>query len=408
MFVSTVRAAVLGGALLVPVAAVAQDRDAFFGGPPEVPQFSPAFSGQTRAPILTTDFDLATEEIAGSLTEPWAIALMPDERLLVTEQAGRLRIVTLDGAVSGPIDGVPEVDYRDQGGLLDVAVAPDFETTREIFLTYSEPLGNRTNTTTAVRARLSDDETRLENVTRIFRKEPGWRSSKHYGSRIVFDDNDTLWIALGDRSNREPRELAQDTGSHIGTVVRIHRDGSVPDDNPFADGRGGALPEVWSYGHRNIQAAVRHPETGALWTIEHGPQGGDEVNVPKPGLNYGWPVITYGENYGGGRIGTGIASQEGMEQPVYYWSPVIAPSGGTIYDGAMFPEWQGNLLVGSLRGAMIVRLVLNGERVAGEDRLLQGIGRVRDIEVLPDGSLALVTDSRGNGRVIRVSRGGAS
>lgn len=395
-------------AMFAAPAALAQERSAFYGGPPPVPEFAPAFDGQTRAPIITSPFELETREIAGGLTEPWALEVMPDGRIMVTEQAGRLRIVDGDGNVSQPIEGVPEVDYRDQGGLLDLALAPDFATSREIFLTYSEPRGGGKNTTSAVRARLSQDERSLEGVTRIFRQEPAWQSTKHFGSRIVFQNDDTLWIGLGERSHPEPRQLAQDLSSHLGKVVRIHRDGSVPADNSFADGANGALPEIWSYGHRNIQTAMRHPQTGALWAIEHGPRGGDEVNVAAAGVNYGWPVISYGENYSGTPIGAGISKKAGMAQPNYYWSPVIAPSGGAFYEGAMFPEWDGDLLVGGLKDKMVVRLRVEGERVVGEDHLLKGIGRVRDVKVLRDGSLALLTDNKSNGQIIRVSRAPAS
>lgn len=395
-------------------AALAQntaDPSAFYGGDPEVPSFQPAFEEQFRAPILENDIALEREVIAGGLTEPWGLAQMPDGRILVTEQAGRLVIASMDGTVSAAIEGVPEVDYRDQGGLLDVAIAPDFEESREIYLSFaelrSEEGQTKTNATSLARGRLSEDESRLESVEIIFRQQPAWQSTKHFGSRIVFQDNDHLWLAMGERSLPEPRLLAQNVDNTIGTVVRLNRDGSAPDDNPLLD-MAGALPEIWSYGHRNVQSASMHPETGALWTIEHGPQGGDEVNLTEPGVNYGWPTISYGEQYGGGPITTGITEREGLAQPNYYWSPVIAPSGGGFYTGEMFPEWQGDYLVGGLVPQLVVRLDIEGERVVGEGRILEGIGRVRDIEMLSDGSLLVATDYKGNGELIHVTRGPSS
>lgn len=389
---------------LVVAAPAAAQNDGFYGGPPEVPQFSPAFEGQTRAPIVSSEVELERETIASGLSGPWGLTQLPDGRLIVTEKPGRMRIVTLDGKLGEPLAGLPDVDARGQGGLLDVSVAPDFTESREVFFTYAQPVGGGANRTAIAKGRLSDDETRLENVTVIFEQTPQWRSTKHFGSRIEWQDNDTLFVGLGERSLPDPRQLAQELDSTIGKVIRIRRDGSVPPDNPFVDGPANALPEIWSYGHRNIQAAAIHPETGALWTIEHGPQGGDEVNVPKPGLNYGWPTITYGENYGGGLLAGGRTQAPGLEQPAYYWSPVIAPSGAAFYDGEMFPEWQGDLLVGGLVALALVRLEIDGERVTGEDRLVRGIGRIRDVEIADDGAILITLD--GQGRILRLSRAG--
>ena len=394
--------------LALPIAlaagcATAQDaaNNDFFGGPPEVPEFEPAFPEQFRAPIAETQVEIVQEQVVGGLVHPWGMDEMPDGRLIVTEQPGRMRIVGSDGSLSEPIEGVPEVVYTDQGGLLDVALAPDFEQSREVFFTFSQPRNGGTNATAAAKGRLSQDESRLENVEVIFQQQPPWDSDMHYGSRIVFEDDDSLWITLGERFGQDSRELAQDPGNTIGATVRINRDGSVPEGNPFAAGEEGA-PEVWSYGLRNVQAAAQHPETGRLWIITHGPQGGDEINVLEPGANYGWPVVSYGEQYGGDAIGSGEPRAEGFVEPIYYWSPVIAPSGAAFYDGEMFPDWQGDLLVGGLVPQAVIRLELDGQTVTGEDRMVRGIGRVRDIEVADDGAILAAIDAE-DGRIVRLT-----
>jgi glucose/arabinose dehydrogenase len=287
------------------------------------------------------------------------------------------------------------VDARNQGGLLDVTVGPGFAADRLIYWSYAEPRGDGANGTSVARGRLSEDAARVENVEVIFRQTPPWRSTGHFGSRLVFDRQGRLFVTLGDRQRDEPRELAQDLGGLLGKVVRINADGSVPTDNPFV-GRQGARPEIWSYGHRNIQGADLHPDTGALWTIEHGPQGGDEINIPQPGLNYGWPVISYGEEYDGRPVNAGIAVREGMEQPIYYWDPVIAPGDMDFYRGALFP-WRGDLVVAGLGAEVLVRLEVDGERVVGEERFALRIGRIRDVEEGEDGALWIVTDEDDGG-----------
>jgi glucose/arabinose dehydrogenase len=362
--------------------------------------FTPAFEGQTRAPEQISGVTIVTQEIARGLDHPWAIVFLPDGRLLVTERAGRLRVITREGAISDPIAGLPRVDARGQGGLLDVVLGPSFATDRMIYWSYSEPRGNDTNATAVARGRLSEDATRVENVQVIFQQNPAWRSTAHFGSRLVFDREGHLFITLGERSNSDARVHAQDLFTTIGKVVRINADGSAPSDNPFVT-RGNAMPEIWSYGHRNLQGADLHPETGALWTIEHGPQGGDELNIPQAGRNYGWPIISYGEDYSGAPIGEGITQQEGMEQPIYYWDPVVAPGDMDFYRGELFP-WRGDILIAGLDSEALVRLKLDGERVAGEERFALGIGRIRDLAESQDGALWIVTDED-NGRVLRLT-----
>lgn len=361
----------------------------------------PAFAGQTRAPERASRIRLGRRQVATGLKNPWAIEFMPDGRMLVTERAGQLRVVTAEGRLSEPVAGLPAVDARDQGGLLDVALSPDFARDRMIYWSYAEARGDRANGTTVARGRLAEDAGRVENVEVIFRQMPAWQSTKHFGSRLVWGRDGHLFVTLGERSLPEPRQLAQDLGAHLGKIVRLSPDGSAPADNPFV-GRAGALPEIWSYGHRNIQGAALHPQTGALWTIEHGPRGGDELNQPVAGRNYGWPVITYGEDYSGRAIGAGMTAQAGMEQPVYFWDPVIAPGGMLFYQGSMFKDWQGDLLIASLQPGALVRLELDGSQVMGEERLLTDVGRVRDVAEGPDGALWIVTDES-NGRLLRLA-----
>lgn len=361
--------------------------------------FRPAFEGQTRAPLAASGVSIAVEEIASGLDHPWAIAFLPDGRLLVTERAGRLRIVTRTGAISEPVRGLPRVDARGQGGLLDVVVGPTFAADRLIYWSYSEPRGGGTNSTSVARGRLSEDGSQVEAVQVIFQQAPAWRSTGHFGSRLVFDRQGRLYITMGDRQGGDSRPLAQDTSVLIGKVARINADGSIPADNPFV-GVAGARPEIWSYGHRNVQGADLHPGTGELWSVEHGPQGGDELNITRAGLNYGWPVISYGENYGGARM-VESPVRDGMEQPLYYWDPVIAPGDMDFYRGALFP-WRGDLLIAGLRSEALVRLDLDGERVVGEERFALGVGRIRDIAESEDGALWIITDEN-NGRLLRLT-----
>jgi glucose/arabinose dehydrogenase len=339
---------------------------------------------------------IRVDTIATGLEHPWGLAFLPDGRILVTERPGRLRIVDRNGTLSEPLAGVPAVVARGQGGLLDVAIDPRFAENRFVYLSYAEPADDGTSGTAVARGRLGD--ARLENVQVIYRQTPKVRSNMHFGSRLVFDREGRLFITQGDRYNQRPR--VQDLSTTIGKVVRINADGSVPRDNPFV-GRQGVRPEIWSYGHRNVQAAALHPQTGQLWTVEHGARGGDELNHPEAGKNYGWPVITYGIDYSGVRIGEGTR-REGMEQPVYYWDPVIAPSGMTFYTGDAFPAWRGSAFVGSLQPGALVRLTIDNGRVTREERYLGAIGRVRDVQQGPDGMLYLITDAD-NGAVLRVS-----
>jgi aldose sugar dehydrogenase len=361
--------------------------------------FQPAFAHQTRAPAVRS-VEIAVEQIATGLEEPWTVVFLPDGRMLVTERPGRLRVVTREGEVSAPVAGLPAVDARNQGGLLDLVLAPDFAQSRIIYWTFSEPRGGGENTTSVARGRLSDDLRRVENVQVIFRQMPAWASTGHFGSRIVFDREGRLFVALGDRQRENVRGLAQDISTHIGKVVRVNSDGSAPADNPFA-GRSDARPEVWSYGHRNIQGADLHPETGELWIVEHGPQGGDEINIARAGRNYGWPVISYGEEYSGRPVGEGVTHREGMEQPLYYWDPVIAPGDMDFYRGDLFP-WRGNALIAGLRSEALIRLELDGERVTGEERFALGVGRIRDLAESEDGALWIVTDET-EGRLLRLT-----
>ena len=360
--------------------------------PPNAPSQRPAFAGQTRAPLATDRVAFDTVVVARGLEHPWALAFLPDGAMLVTERPGRLRIVGKDGALSPPVAGLPAVDAREQGGLLDVVLDPAFADTQRVYWSYAEP-GERGNTTAVARGRLvRDGAPRLADVEVIWRMKPALDSTKHFGSRLVFARDGTLFVATGERSIDEGRPHAQRLDGTLGKVVRIRPDGSVPDDNPFT-GRAGAAPEIYSYGHRNIQAAALHPETGELWVVEHGTRGGDEINVVHPGKNYGWPVIAYGLEYTGGKIGEGRTQADGMEQPIYYWDPVLAPSGMAFYTGDRFPAWKGDLFVGGLAAKHVARLELDGTRVVGEERLLVDRARFRDVRVGPDGGLYLLTDA---------------
>jgi glucose/arabinose dehydrogenase len=338
------------------------------------------------------------EVVARGLEHPWGLDFLPDGRMIVTERPGRVRIVAKDGTLGKPLVGVPEVQVGGQGGLLDVTVDPQFARNRRIFLAYAEPgvSGEAGLAGTAV-ASFTLTDSSVENYTVIYQQKPKVRGSAHFGSRIVFQDDSTIFITQGDRFAY--RERAQDLNAGMGKMIRIRVDGSVPRDNPFV-GRNDAQAAIWSYGHRNSQGAAIHPTTRQLWTVEHGARGGDELNHPEPGKNYGWPIITYGRDYNGSRIGIGQV-KEGMEQPVYYWDPVIAASGLTFYTGDLYPGWKGNLFVGGLSG-FLVRLELNGDRVTNETRYLGELGqRIRDVVQGPDGYLYVITDS-GMGQILRV------
>jgi aldose sugar dehydrogenase len=350
----------------------------------------PAFQGQTRACGIksSTQFDVVV--VAKGLEEPWAVEPLPGGDLLVTEKPGRMRIVSAKGAVGQPLAGIPAVDARGQGGLLDVALSPGFDRDRTIFWSFSEPRDGG-NATSVARGVLAEDRRSVGQVKVIFRALPTYDGDKHYGSRLAFDSDGMLYVTLGERSDKPMRPQAQQLDSHMGKILRITSDGSAPKDNPFV-GKPGALPEIWSLGHRNIQAAAFDPQ-GRLWEVEHGTNGGDELNLVARGKNYGWPVQAYGEEYSGDPIPGATTARQGMEQPVYYWDPVIGPSGAQFYTGSAFPEWRNNLFIGSLRDAMLVRLTLENDRVTGEEHLLKDRGqRVRDVRQDADGALYLVTD----------------
>lgn len=368
--------------------------------PPNATNQRPAFPGQTRAAEIPGRLHMQRQTVITGLVHPWGMAQLPDGGLLITERPGRMRLLR-DGHLSAPIRGLPAVSNRRQGGLLDVITAPDFARTRRLWFSFAEPGANGTTATAVATAILAQDDSTLEAVRVIFRQEPAWDSTLHYGSRLVLDRQGMLFVTTGERSLPKPRQLAQDVGTHLGKVLRIDPlTGKGAPGNPFA--QGGGRPEIWSWGHRNIQAAALDG-TGRLWTAEHGPRGGDELNLPQAGRNYGWPLITYGEDYSGRRIGKGLTQMPGMEQPVYYWDPVIAPSGMVFYDGPMFPELQGDALIGGLQAQALVRLRVDGDRVTGEQHLVPGIGRIRDVGVAPDGAILILLDAR-NGALIRLSR----
>jgi glucose/arabinose dehydrogenase len=352
----------------------------------------PAPRSPSPAPVVAP---VRVETVAQGLQFPWGLAFLPDGRMLVTERAGRLRLAERDGRLSEPLQGVPQVLAGGQGGLLDVTLSPTFAEDRMVYLSFAEP-GEGGGSTAVARGRLG--ERGLEGTQVIWRQQPKVAGANHWGSRLVFRRDGTLFVTTGDRFAY--RDRAQDLSVTIGKIVRIAPDGSPPRDNPFV-GRQGARAEIWSYGHRNVQAAALHPQTGDLWTVEHGARGGDELNRPEAGKNYGWPVITYGVDYSGARIGEGTA-KAGMEQPVYYWDPVIAPSGAAFYTGDAFPDWRGSLFIGGLVSRVLVRLTLDGTRVAREERYLAEVGeRIRDVRQGPDGFLYLLTDNVA-GRILRV------
>jgi glucose/arabinose dehydrogenase len=373
--------------------------------PPNGEGQKPAFAGQTRAPEqkLGVAYDVVT--VSEGLVNPWGLAFLPDGRMLVTERPGRLRIVSADGKqMSEPVAGLPAVDARGQGGLLDVAIDPAFQKNQLVYWSYAEP-GEGANNSAVARGRLVDGAApKIENVQVIFRQAPSLTSTLHYGGRLVFNRDGTLFITLGERSTTEGRMQSQRLDGLLGKIVRLNLDGSVPKDNPFV-GKPGVRPEIWSYGHRNVQAATLHPTTGELWEVEHGARGGDELNVVRKGKDYGWPTIAYGIEYQGGPITGGIQQQEGMEQPRYYWDPVIAPSGMVFYTGKLFPAWQNSLFIGGMGAMSLVRLTLKGEQVIGEERLLQDLQpsreRIRNVRQGPEGALYLLTDSP-KGRILKV------
>jgi glucose/arabinose dehydrogenase len=363
--------------------------------------YSPAFAGQTRSGgLVTAASSYRATVVTSALASPWGIASLPDGRLLITEKAGQLRLVTAAGAVSAPITGLPAVNAAGQGGLLGICLDPDFATNRLVYWSFSEvrPTGNLT---AIGKGRLATDERTIENATVIYRAEPAYAGTLHYGGRVVFDRTGHLVISTGERSDLATRPQAQAVTSALGKVIRLTKTGQPAPGNPtFA--QAGALPELYSIGHRNPQGLAIHPETGEVWQSEHGPRGGDEVNRLRAGANYGWPTITYGIEYSGQPIGASIQQGPGLEQPVYYWDPVVSPSGMTFYTGNRIAGWQHNLFLAALSGQHLVRLALDNNRVVGEERLLASEGqRFRDVTQGTDGALYAITDQ---GRLYRIDK----
>lgn len=369
--------------------------------PPNARDQRPAFEGQTRTCGVKSDVEFEVTVLTKELERPWAVEPLPDGTLLVTEKPGRLRIVSAKGEIGEPIAGVPEVDARGQGGLLDVALSPDFASDRTIYWSFSEPRKGG-NATSVARGVLSADGRRLSDVRVIVRAQPTYDGDKHYGSRLAFGPDGMLYITLGERSDKPMRPQAQQLDSHMGKILRVDTNGKAPPDNPFVNEKG-ALPEIWTLGHRNIQAAAFDPQ-GRLWEIEHGTNGGDELNLVEKGKNYGWPLVAYGQEYSGEPIAGAVTAREGYEQPVYYWDPVIAPSGAQFYTGDLFPEWKGSLFIGAMRQTRLVRLEIEDRRVTGEEHLLTDRGRrVRDVRQGPGGELFIVTDE---GELWKIGRPG--
>jgi aldose sugar dehydrogenase len=385
---------------------------------PNADKQKPAFAGQTRACGVNSGDIFEVTVVAKGLQNPWAVEPLPDGNFLITEKPGRLRIVSAKGEIGEPITGLlavgqggvssesgrgglPPIAARGQGGLLDVALSPEFASDRTIFWSFSEEREGGSGTSVA-RGRLTADRRNLEQVQVIFRAMPTYRNGLHFGSRLAFGPDGMLYITLGDRFDKAvTRPQAQHLNSHLGKIIRIKPDGSIPPDNPFLK-REGALPEIWDIGHRNVQSAAFDGE-GQLWTIEHGAKGGDELNLVERGKNYGWPIISYGEEYSGEPIPGDITAKEGLEQPVYYWDPVIAPSGAEVYTGNALAAWKGNLFIGGLASQRLVRLVLKDRKVVGEEHLLTDRGRrIRDVRQGPDGALYLVTDES-NGELLKIT-----
>ncbi len=362
--------------------------------------YTPAFTGQTRIGSVKTTTAFEGKVLSSGLNRPWGLTALPDGRLLITEKSGTMRLASTSGALSAPISGMPAVNAAGQGGLLGVTVDPQFSTNRMVYWTFAEntPEGNLT---AVGKGTLSADDARIENATVIYRATPAYRGNLHYGSRILFDAAGNLFVSTGERSDLQTRPQAQDVNSGLGKIIRITTEGRPVPGNPFMN-RTDARPELYSYGHRNVEGLAIHPQTGELWNSEMGPKGGDEINVIKPGLNYGWPTITYGVEYSGDKVGAGITRQNGLEQPVYYWDPVLSPSGMTFYSADNIPEWKNNLFIGGLNSKHIARIVIRDNKVVGEERLLANEGqRFRDIAQGKDGALYAVTDE---GRLYRIGK----
>jgi len=361
--------------------------------------YKPAFAGQTRIAGVKTKTAYEGKVLTNDLKSPWGIAVLPDGRFLITQKGGTMRIVTTNGQLGNEITGIPQVNSSGQGGLLGLTLDPQFESNRMVYWVFSEPQPE--NHTAVAKGRLSADEKRIENATVIYRAAPFHNSVLHYGGRIIFDKTGNLIVSTGERSDLETRPKAQDLNTGLGKLLRITKDGQPAQGNPFS-GRSDASPEIYTYGHRNVQGLAFHPQTGDLWECEFGPLGGDELNLIKPGHNYGWPTITYGLEYSGRKVGQGITQKAGMEQPVYYWDPVLSPSGMCFYSGNNMPEWKNNLFICGLSSLHIARLVIKDNKVVGEERILADEGqRFRDIAQGKDGMLYAVTDQ---GRLYRIGK----
>lgn len=362
--------------------------------------YKPAFEGQTRVARVRTSTPYDVKVLAEGLDRPWGIAFLPDGRFLITQKSGTLRIVAQDGTLSDAITGLPNVNSNGQGGLLGLTLDPSFDSNRMVYWVFSQDTPNGTLTAVA-KGKLAEDEKRIENAQVIYQATPAHKSNLHYGGRILFDKEGNLFVSTGERSDIVTRPQAQDLNSALGKVLRITKEGKPAPGNPF-EGKDDARPEIYSYGHRNVQGLAFHPETGDLWEGEFGPRGGDEVNRIQPGKNYGWPTITYGLEYSGKKIGDSIQQKEEMEQPVYYWDPVLSPSGMTFFAGNSIPEWENNLFIGGLSSTHIARLVIKDNQVVGEERLLADVGqRFRDVQQGQDGALYAVTDE---GRLYRIGK----
>lgn len=362
--------------------------------------YKPAFEGQTRIGGVKTTTPYAFKVLAEGLEQPWGITSLPDGRFLITQKTGTMRIVSQDGTLGAPITGLPKVNSGRQGGLLGLSLDPSFTSNRMVYWVFSQPLSGG-NLTAVAKGRLADDEKTIENAKVIYQATPAHKSELHYGGRILFDKTGNIIFSTGERSDLETRPMSQDLNTSLGKIIRITTDGKPAPGNPF-EGRSDARPELYSYGHRNVQGLAFHPVTGDLWDGEFGPRGGDEINRVQPGKNYGWPVITYGIEYSGGKVGDAIQQKEGMEQPVYYWDPVLSPSGMTFYKGNNIPEWENNLFIGGLSSSHIARLVIRDNKVVGEERLLADESqRFRDITQGNDGALYTVTDQ---GRLYRIGK----
>lgn len=386
---------ILSAALALPALAQQAGQPAE-RSPPNAPNQEPAFANQTRAPQPAAMSKIKRETVAEGLPHLWAMEFLPDGRMLVTAKQGAMHIISEEGQAGPAISGVPKVLASGQGGLLDVALAPDYQSSGRIFFSFSEEREDGNGTSVASAKLVPDDKGggRLENVEVIFRQMPSYDGNKHFGSRLAFGPQGELYVTVGERSDREPRVQAQDLDSGLGKIFRITETGEPFKGNPFI-GQNNAQPEIWSLGHRNLQSATIDGE-GRLWTVEHGPRGGDELNLPQAGKNYGWPEVTYGVEYSGAPVGQGITRMSNTEQPVYYWDPVIAPSGMAYYDGNAIPEWKGALLVGGLVSQGVVVLHMENDRVKHEERVPLN-ARIRDVKVGPDGAVYAVTEQRGGG-----------